>query len=106
MAGRKKYADFFAEAEKKMSRESIDRARQKAEKAILNLRLAELRKEAGIKQTDVSGFSQTSVSRLESREDLRVSTLVQYLHALGMQVEIRATRKNGKGDKPVVLLRA
>lgn len=51
MAGKKKYADFFAEAEKKMFWESMERARQKAEKAILNLRLADLRKEAGIKQT-------------------------------------------------------
>lgn len=62
-----KLKNFFEEAEKVMSPESIKRAKLKAEKEILKIRLSELRNEAGIKQSDMEGFSQTSVSRIESR---------------------------------------
>jgi hypothetical protein len=42
-----KYTDFFEEAEKSMSEDSIHRAEREANKIMLNLGLAELRKHAG-----------------------------------------------------------
>jgi len=70
------YKDFFSEANKSMSPQSIVRAEEKADQILLNLKLGELRKELGVKQGDIKGFSQSGVSKIEGREDLKISTLV------------------------------
>lgn len=103
-----KLKDFFEESEKIMSPESIKRAKAKAEKEILKLRLSELRNEAGIKQKEIEGFSQTSISRIESRSDLKISTLIDYIHALGFEIEIKAISKSKtkKKDKEYMLLKS
>jgi len=108
MANKAKYKDFFSEAEKVMSKESIEKANNKAQKSILKLKLADLRKQKGINQTDIEGFSQTSISRIESRDDIKISTLVEYVHALGMEVEIKAVKKkkSKNSDNEIVLFRA
>src|SRR6185295_19147180 len=89
----KKYSDFFASSAKTMSQDSLRKAEDKAQRTILQLRLADLRKQAHIKQTDVPGFSQASISRLEGRTDVKLSTLVDYVHALGMELQIKAIPK-------------
>ena len=89
---------FFENAKKVMSPEAIAKAESKAKLEILNIRLAQLREQLGIKQTEIAGFTQPSVSKLESREDLKISTLLQYLEGLDMDVEIIAHRK-GKNSK-------
>lgn len=56
-------------------------------------RLYELRKEQGVTQIEVAdrlGVSQGSVSELERREDVYLSTLRGYVEALGGQLEINA----------------
>ncbi len=102
-----KYADFFAAAGKVMSPDSVKRAETKARKGLLKLRLADLRHQAKLKQTEVPGFSQASISRIEGRQDVKLSTLVDYVHALGMDLEIRAIRRkaSAKTAKEIVLLR-
>ncbi len=87
------YTEFFSSAKKTMTPESVRRAEQKAQNVIVRLRLAELRKKADLKQSEISGFSQTSISRLEGRSDLKISTLIEYVHALGMGLEIKAVQK-------------
>lgn len=92
--------------ESRMTPEQIHRARAAAEAETLSLRLAELRERKGIKQGDIGAFSQTSISKLESRKDMKVSTLIEYLDGLGMGIEIRAVPKGAsKGGKGEILLK-
>lgn len=107
MSKQGKYQEFFSTAKKQMTRASIRRAEDKARKAVLKLRLGELRQQLKLKQTEVPGFSQASISRIEGRQDVKISTLVDYVHALGMDLEIRAIRRKASPRtlKEVVLLK-
>ncbi len=64
-----KYTDFFEEAEKSMSKDSIRRAEREANKIMLNFGLAELRKHAGHSQSEIPGYRQSSVSKIEARKE-------------------------------------
>lgn len=80
-----------------MTKEQIRHAHTIAEREILAIRLAELRERCGIKQTDFSTFSQTAVSKLEKRKDMKVSTLVEYLDEIGLGLELRVYPKDSPG---------
>lgn len=57
------------------------------------LRLAELRRERGLSQAQVAaalGISQSDVSKLERRGDVRLSTLRRYVSALGGTLRVSA----------------
>ena len=99
---KKKYSNFFDEAEKSLSEKSIKKAKEKASDLILQIKLSELREKQGIKQTDMDHYSQPSLSRLENRRDIKISTLVNYIHDLGMELEIKAKPKN-KSSRPFIL---
>jgi DNA-binding XRE family transcriptional regulator len=61
-------------------------------------KLAELRQHAGVTQVQLAerlGVTQGSVSELEHRRDLYVSTLRSYVEALGGHLEIAAVFDNG-----------
>jgi hypothetical protein len=89
-----------------MSDEQVRRARLAAEREILSMRLAELRERQGVKQSDMKAFSQTAVSKLEKRRDMKLSTLIEYVHGIGMGLEIRVYRKGAKrSGKAQTLLR-
>ena len=94
----------ISELDKKISPEVLAKARKLAEKELLSIRLKELRDKSGIKQTDVAHFSQTAVSKLERRKDIKISTLIDYLESLGMGLEITALPR-GKTAKKEILLR-
>jgi hypothetical protein len=77
-----------------------------AEQEILAIRLGQLREKLGVKQTEFDNFSQTSISRLEKRKDIRISTLIEYLNNLGMGMEIKTFPKTKrKNIKEEILLR-
>jgi transcriptional regulator with XRE-family HTH domain len=78
-----------------LPRGRVERARSEAAVQIRHIRLAELRKKLGIRQSQVATFSQSAISRLEARTDMKLSTLSAYLDALGLVMEIRVFRKNG-----------
>ena len=102
-----KYADFFHEANKIMPEQNIKKAEEKATQILLNLRLAELRKDLGLTQTSLRGFTQSGVSKIEGKDDLKISTLIEYCKALGMGLEIKAFSMDpAKKNKMKVLLRA
>jgi hypothetical protein len=95
-----------AAMEAMMSLESVQSARIKAEQTILTIKLGKLREKCGLKQNEIENFSQTSVSRLEKRKDIKISTLVEYLNGLGMGLEIKTYPKNrNKKSKGEVLLK-
>ncbi|TGK49457.1 XRE family transcriptional regulator [Leptospira kanakyensis] len=103
---KKELKSFDTDLTKFVSQDIIEQAKAEAQKQIFKLKLAELRQKQGIKQTDVDGFSQVSVSRIESRSDIKISTLVDYVHACGFDVEIKAVPKKKKSKEEFVLLRA
>jgi hypothetical protein len=53
-----------------------------------------LREKYGVKQSAIAGFTQTAVSKLENRKDIRISKLIDYLDSFGMGLEIAACPKN------------
>lgn len=62
------------------------RARAKAEIMILINKLTRLREEGGLTQSELAErlqVKQAAVSRMEGRSDLKVSSLLRYLEALG-----------------------
>ena len=87
----------------KMDPAVLEKARRMAQKESLNIRLAMLREKYGMKQSEISNFTQTAVSKIENRKDIRISTLIDYLDSLGMGLEISACPKNS--TKKELLLR-
>ena len=78
----------------KMNPDVLARAKKMAQKESLNIKLAILREKYGVKQSEIENFTQTAVSKLENRKDIRISTLIDYLDSLGMGLEITAYPKN------------
>ncbi len=94
-----------AAMENRMTGEQIHRARLVAEREILAVRLADLRERQGVKQSDLKTFSQTAVSKLERRKDMKISTLIEYLEDIGMGMEIRVYSKTRTEEASETLLR-
>ncbi|MCL2184257.1 MAG: helix-turn-helix domain-containing protein [Treponema sp.] len=93
----------LSELDARMNPEVLARAKKLAQKESLNIRLAILREKYGLKQSDLENFTQTAVSKLENRKDIRISTLIDYLDSLGMGLEITAYPRNS--SKKEVLLK-
>lgn len=101
-----KRKDFIDELESMLPPEKVQRAKKEAEKEIFRIRLSELRKQMGVKQEDIRSFTQSGISKLESRKDMKISTLVAYLDSIGMGLEIKAyPKKKKKKIEEVVLLK-
>jgi len=86
--------DAIKMMESKMDPEAVRKAHMLAEQEIMTIKLAQLRDEQNIKQNEVSNFTQSSVSKLERRKDIKISTLIEYLDSIGMGLEIKAYPKN------------
>ncbi len=80
--------DAIKMMENNMSAEAVRRAHIKAEQDIMTIRLAQLREEQNIKQSEMANFTQSSVSKIEKHKDMKISTLIDYLDSLGMGLEI------------------
>ena len=93
----------ISELDARMNPEVLARAKKMAQKESLNIRLAMLREKYGVKQNEITNFTQTAVSKLENRKDIRISTLIDYLDSLGMALEITACLRNA--SKKEILLR-
>lgn len=81
----------FEELEKQMGPERLARARAKAQEMMAEMLLAEIRKEAGFTQEDLAeklGVKQPTLSKLESQDDMQISTLRRLVAALGGQLEL------------------
>jgi len=95
----------ISELDARTSPEVLAKARKLYEQESLNIKLKALREKYGVRQTDVSNFSQTAVSKLERRKDMRISTLIEYLESLGMGLEISAFPKEASVEREVLLRR-
>lgn len=88
-------AKNFRQLQEQIRADPVRRARiEQYERAIRDaLALGELRESRKVTQTAVAGaleVSQANVSRIEHEEDLYLSTLRNYVAALGGRLEIRA----------------
>lgn len=95
----KNKVSFIEELSSMLPKESVERAKSEAEKEIFNIRLSNLRKEMGIKQEEIESFSQSSISKIEKRKDMKISTLINYLDSIGLKMEIKVYRKNQPKSK-------
>ncbi len=91
MSGHRKWSEL---REKMMDRpgaeEGMERARAELDEEI---RLYELRNAEALSQAELAGrleITQSAVSKLEHAEDVRVSTLRDYLDAMGARLELVA----------------
>ena len=72
---------------------AVARARARAEHEVLTLTLKQLRQDLEVTQAALAraaDMTQSEMSRLESRDDHRVSSLRRYVQALGGEIEVTA----------------
>ena len=87
-------AKKFAELRAKMTPEAQARSAALAEGMLVEMQLQELRKSRNFTQVEVAHalkVEQTAVSKLERREDMFVSTLRDYVKALGGELHMVAS---------------
>jgi DNA-directed RNA polymerase specialized sigma subunit len=91
MSGHRKWSELRDEMmERPGAAEAVAGARAELDE---ELRLYELRHAEALSQVEVAGrleITQSAVSKLEHAEDVRVSTLRDYLEALGARLELVA----------------
>ena len=63
-----KMKDAIKMMESNMSPEAVRRTHIKAEQDIMTIRLAQLREEYNVKQSEMTNFTQSSVSKIEKKE--------------------------------------
>ena len=91
-------AKSFEELRKLIPPERRERNRQRARDLLAELRLREVRAACELTQEELAerlNIDQPNVSRLENRSDVRVSTLADYVAALGGRLELLAVFPEG-----------
>jgi DNA-binding transcriptional regulator YiaG len=91
-------AKNFKDLQAKMAPEACARSEAKAQCMIQEMALDELRAARALTQEHLStllGVKQSAVSKLERRADMYVSTLRQFIQAMGGVLEIRAVFPDG-----------
>jgi transcriptional regulator with XRE-family HTH domain len=81
----------FAELEACMSPSARQRADAKTRRLLAELLLPELRRLSGMTQAELAhalGIKQPTLSRIESQDDMQVSTLARIVEALGGSLDI------------------
>lgn len=94
-------AKKFKDLEAKMSPQSRTRAKVRAKEMMAEMLLAEIRKAVGLTVTqeqlaDALGIKQPSLSKLESQDDMQISTLQRLIQALGGELELIAHLPGGE----------
>ena len=87
-------AKNFRELRAKMSPAAQARSAARAEATLVEMQLQELRKSRDVTQVDVAKVmkvEQAAISKLERREDMYVSTLRDYVKALGGELKLVAS---------------
>ena len=89
----------FSELVARMSPESRARSKALAEQMLRDMPLVELRQARNFTQAELAealGTSQASVSKLERRSDMYLSTLRRLVQAMGGELEITARFPDGE----------
>jgi len=91
-------AHKYEQLRSRMSPGQRARSEMRAKEMMTEMLLAEIRKEVGLTQEDLAsamGIKQPSLSKLESQEDMQISTLQRLVHALGGELELVAHMPGG-----------
>jgi len=84
----------FSELRNQMSPASQSRAAARTEAMLVAMQLQELRRARNVTQTRVAqamSVEQAAISKLEHRDDMYVSTLREYVKALGGELKLVAS---------------
>jgi len=95
-------AKSFQELRSKVSPSGKAASAAEYDRLTKELSLQELRKARELTQTSIAAeleIAQGDVSKLERRTDMYISTLANYLHAVGAELEIRAVFPDGHAVK-------
>ena len=95
MAGRHKFSKLI----EKMPPERRANSDARVKELAAEMLLSELRKYSGMTQqevADVLGITQPSLSKMESQEDMQISTLSRLVSSLGGKLEIIARMPRGE----------
>ncbi len=79
--------------ERKLGKARAEEIAVEARVKVLEMELAELRRETGVTQTELAartGMEQSELSRFERRDDRLLSTLKRYVESLGCELEVWA----------------
>jgi DNA-binding XRE family transcriptional regulator len=96
--GRDAMAKNFKELQAKMGPERLARSRERVEQMIKDMPLDELREARAMTQEHLAKIlrvQQSAVSKMERRADMYVSTLQDFVRAMGGHLEIRAVFPEG-----------
>jgi len=91
-------ANSYEKLRGRMSRKRLEKSRMKAREMMADMLLAEIRREVGLTQEDLAAamnIKQPSLSKLESQDDMQISTLQRLVHALGGELELVAHMPGG-----------
>jgi len=86
------------EFRKQIAPEVQTKAREKALNIVAEMTLAEVRKRRGVKQVELAKklrMAQPNISQIEARPDALLSTLEQYVAALGGELKLQAVFPDG-----------
>jgi len=92
-------ATKFRTIREKMDPERQERIRKRTEELLAELPLQELRQARALSQqelAEVLGLNQATVSKLERRTDMYLSSLRRFVEAMGGELEISASFPEGK----------
>lgn len=91
-------AKNFRELEAKMKPERLAQAKARAKVMMAEMLLAEIRRSTGQTQEEVAailGVKQSTLSRLESQEDMQISTLNRLIQCLAVSWRLLLTYPKG-----------
>lgn len=92
-------ATKFQTLREKMSPERRKRIRRRTEELLAELPLQELRQARALSQeelAEVLGLNQATISKLERRTDMYLSSLRRFVEAMGGELEITASFPEGR----------
>ncbi len=92
-------ATKFRTIREKMAPERQERIQKRTEELLAELPLQELRQARALSQkelAEVLGLNQATVSKLERRTDMYLSSLRRFVEAMGGELEISANFPDGK----------
>jgi DNA-binding Xre family transcriptional regulator len=95
-------AKTFYKLTARMPKQARGRARARTRAMAAELTLAQLRRAFDVSQEELAEIldvKQANVSKIERREDIRLSTLVAFVRAIGGDIEIIARFPNRAGGK-------
>ena len=104
MSGYRKFSELRDEVSARPG--AAERMAKAREATLEEIRLYELRHAEAVSQAELAGrleITQSAVSKLEHADDVRVSTLRQYLEALGARLELVAVFDDEDRRVPVHL---